>query len=132
MSQFKNTNSENVFLDGYDVVSYFSDSPAKGTAEISLEHEGATFYFSSTENLDRFKADPAGFMPQYGGYCATATSEGKLVPVDPENFKITDGRLFLFYRNGDEDTMPMWNDDEQARMAKADAFWSKGELEMMA
>lgn len=41
-------------VNGYDVVSYFSGSPMKGTGTLASEHMGQTYLFSSEENKEMF------------------------------------------------------------------------------
>jgi hypothetical protein len=50
---------------------------------------------------------------------------GEKVEVDPETFKITDGKLFLFYHTFINNTLTKWNKDEPNLHKKADASWSK-------
>ena len=86
-------------ISGYDTVSYFTEGKAvKGNKNFSLEHNGATWQFSSEENLKLFKMNPGKYLPEYGGYCAYGLGDGGyLAPVDPTAFKILDNRLFLNY-----------------------------------
>lgn len=110
-------------LKGYDPVSYFDGTPTTGTPGWTAEHAGATYVFSTQENRERFVSDPDAFTPKYGGYCATAMSEGKFFDVDPTNFKVTDGNLYLFYRGPDGDTLPDWTATESDRTAAANEHW---------
>lgn len=65
----------NKAVSGYDTVAYFTQGkPVKGDSKWQTEYKGADWYFSSQENLDKFKADPDAYAPQYGGYCAWAIS----------------------------------------------------------
>ncbi len=57
--------------------------------------KGAEWRFASQANLDRFEGNPRAFAPQYGGYCAYAMAQGKLLSSDPQAWKIVDGRLYL-------------------------------------
>lgn len=85
-----------IAIGGYDPVSYFAEGHArKGTAQISIDHAGSTWQFSSRENAERFRASPADFMPAYGGRCAFACSLGKEETGDPTRWAIRGGRLFL-------------------------------------
>jgi hypothetical protein len=64
-----NTNNSGVALKGYDAVAYFIEARAvKGESKFSYTWNNAKWYFVSTENRDRFAADPGHFAPQYGGY----------------------------------------------------------------
>lgn len=124
----KNFNLENgVAIKGYDAVAYFTQNkPVKGNKNFAVFYEGATYYFSSAENKDAFKKDPAKYEPQYGGWCAYAMGkDGSKVEVDPETFKILDGKLYLFYNKYFNNTLKSWNKDETNLKARADANWQK-------
>ncbi len=122
----KPTNASNgTAMHAYDPVSYFNGAPAKGDESITATHNGLTYRFASEANRDAFNADTDKYLPKYGGYCATAMSEGTIFDVDPENYKIVDGDLYLFYKGEDGDTLPEWNADEANRRAAADKHWSE-------
>lgn len=123
-----NVNKEGVALQGYDPVSYFIDRPLAGNPQITSSYDGATYYFSSEENKAKFEAAPEQYIPQYGGFCAVAVSEGKLVPVDPETYKVTDGKLYLFYNGEFGNTKPQWEANEATLRANANDYWDKGNL----
>ena len=85
-----------VALKGHDAVAYFTESkPIKGSGKHEFEWMGARWRFSSAENRDLFAKNPENFAPQYGGYCAYAVSQGITADIDPEAWKIVDGRLYL-------------------------------------
>jgi hypothetical protein len=50
---------------------------------------------------------------------------GKKVEIDPETFKIVDGKLFLFYNKLFKNTLPEWNKDEANLKTSADKNWKK-------
>ena len=113
-------------LSGYDPVTYFSGSPAKGKPDISLVHNGITYQFVSSQNLALFKKDVEKYEPAYGGWCAYAMGEtGEKVKVDPKTYKILNGRLYLFYNFWGNNTLEDWNQNENALKAKADSNWQK-------
>jgi YHS domain-containing protein len=121
-------NIENkVALQGYDPVAYFVQKKAiQGKKEIAASYEGVTYYFASQANKETFAKNPTGYEPQYGGWCAYAMgSSGKKVEIDPETFKITDGKLYLFYNAYFNNTLKDWNKDETNLKKKADANWKK-------
>jgi len=126
-----NANDMKTALEGYDPVSYFGDRPAKGLPTLSTTHNGAIYHFSTPDNKAQFEASPDQYLPQYGGFCAVAVSEGKLVPVNPETYKVTDGKLYLFYNGEHGNTKPQWEADEATIHANADAQWKKGELTLL-
>ena len=122
-----------VAVSGYDAVAYFDGQAIAGDPAYSSIHNDGLYLFSSEANQQKFDADPDRYIPLYGGYCATAASEGKLFGVDPTNFKITgDHRLALFYRGAGGDTLPQWNENEVERRAAADKHWREGSFEAQA
>ncbi len=83
---------------GYDVVAYFHDNQAKkGDKTKGLKNDDIIRYFSSDENKLMFKTFPEKYLPQYGGYCATAIASGLTADIDPEIWHIEDGKLYLFF-----------------------------------
>jgi YHS domain-containing protein len=116
-----------LFIQGYDPVAYFKQGKAvKGKKEIAAMHEGVVCYFSMAVNKEAFLKNPSRFEPQYGGWCAFAMGDSnEKVSVNPETFKITNGKLYLFYNAYFKNTLKTWNKQENALMMKADANWSK-------
>jgi hypothetical protein len=89
-------------------------------------HNGATYYFLSDENKSKFVANPTQFEPKFGGWCAYAMGDsGEKVKIDPETFKIVDGKLYLFYNFFFNNTLKDWNENEKVLKQKADENWSK-------
>ena len=124
-SQSVNADENGLANEGYDLVNYFnSNSAEQGSIEFSTTHHGATYYFMNTENLKSFKASPTKYLPQYSGYCAFAVAKmNKKVSVNPETFRIDDGKLYLFYNDFWEgkpfNTIVPWlgNESEMEKMA---------------
>lgn len=116
-----------VALLGYDPVAYLNQKKAvKGKSTIVAIYEGVVYNFSSQGNKDLFLKNPTNYEPQYGGWCAYAMgSSGEKVEVDPETFKIIDGKLYLFYNAYFNNTLKSWNKDEVNLKAKADSNWKK-------
>lgn len=105
-------------VSGYDPVAYFKQGkPVEGSAAHEHEWNGATWRFASAENLEAFKADPAAYAPQYGGYCSWAVSRGYTASADPEAWKIVDGKLYLNYSKS---VRRQWEQDVSGNIAKAD------------
>ncbi len=116
-----------VAASGYDVVAYIEGKVSVGDPLFISVSDNGLYLFATEANKQRFDADLLRFVPLYGGYCATAASEGKLFGIDPTNFKTTaDRRLALFYRGAGGDTLPQWNENEQERRTAADKHWSEG------
>lgn len=113
-------------IKGYDPVSYIDSGAAQtGKSEFASAYRGVTYRFASPENRAKFAANPERYLPTYGGWCATAMADGNKVDIDPTNFKVTDGRLFLFYKGWLGNAQNDWNKDEKNLTAKADANWHK-------
>jgi YHS domain-containing protein len=113
-------------IQGYDPVAYFKQNAAvKGSKDLAVFYQGVTYYFSSAANKEEFKKNPAQYEPQYGGWCAYAMgSKGEKVVIDPNTFKITNGKLYLFYNKFFNNTLTSWNKDEAALKGKADVNWT--------
>jgi len=113
-------------IKGYDPVAYFdSGSATKGHPTITSRYRGITYQFSSIENRHKFANSPTNYLPTYGGWCATAMAEGDKVDIDPANFKITNGRLFLFYKGWLGNARNDWDKNEAALTRKADEHWNR-------
>jgi YHS domain-containing protein len=118
---------KSIAIQGYDPVSYFSESKAKkGSKEIAFNYGNAIYYFSSKANLDLFKANPNKYEPQFGGWCAYAMgNSGDKVEIDPKTFKIVGGKLYLFYHTLFNNTLDTWNKNENVLLQQANANWKK-------
>jgi len=112
---------------GYDVVSYFSNKAVKGSAKFTYSFDGASYKFSSKENLEIFKSNTAMYIPQYGGYCAYAIgTNGEKVTINPKTFEIRSGKLYLFYNAWGTNTFELWQKESPEELQKkADNTWSK-------
>jgi len=106
---------------GHDVVSYWNGAPLAGDAALVAEHQGARFLFATPENLAAFKASPGRFLPQYGGHCAWAASEGRRAGGNPLVWRIIEGKLYL---NCSKEAEVKWLADLPGNMAKADEWWA--------
>ncbi|MEO6687419.1 MAG: YHS domain-containing (seleno)protein [Dyadobacter sp.] len=122
-----NISRSGLAIEGYDPVAYFAASKAvEGKKEFSAIDAGVTYYFATAQNRDLFKANPAKYKPQYGGWCAYAMGDsGEKVEIDPATFKILDGKLYLFYNKYFNNTLKSWNKDEPNLKKKADANWTR-------
>lgn len=122
-----NLSQSNLAIQGYDPVAYFTDNKAvEGSRNFAIVHEGVLYYFSSQQHKDLFKASPTKYEPQYGGWCAYAMgATGEKVEIDPETFKIFNGKLYLFYHSWSNNTLPKWNKDEANLKLKAEVNWQR-------
>jgi hypothetical protein len=84
-------------IKGYDPVAYFTDGkPVHGLPEFEHVWDERRYRFASAVHRDAFKADPVRYAPQFGNYCAMALSKGEIVVADPENWLVSDGKLYVF------------------------------------
>jgi YHS domain-containing protein len=116
-----------IAIQGYDPVAYFTQNKAvKGSTTFTTTYKNVTYRFASQANLDLFQKTPDRYEPQYGGWCAYAMgATGEKVDIDPKTFKVKDGKLYLFYNQFFNNTLPKWNKDEDNLHRKADQNWSK-------
>ncbi|GAB4234642.1 MAG: YHS domain-containing (seleno)protein [Ekhidna sp.] len=123
------TNKDQVANNGYDVVNYFKQNEAtRGSKDYSSVHKGATYYFVSASNKKDFDQNPDKYLPQFDGYCAFAVAKmNQKVPVDPETFRIDDGKLYLFYNDFWEgkpfNTIVPWLNNESEMEKLANTNW---------
>lgn len=118
-----NYTHSNPGINGYDPVAYFTEGkPVKGNGWNVAEHDGVIYMFANKKNKKLFEADPEMYLPQYGGYCAYGVAVGKKFEIDPEVWKIENGKLYL---NLDEGIQKKWNKDIPGYIQKADANWSE-------
>jgi YHS domain-containing protein len=109
----------NTAVGGYDTVAYHTAGAAvRGSRDLSTQWNGATWRFSSQDNLDLFLADPGAYAPRYGGYCAWAMAQGYTAKGDPEVWSIVDGALYL---NFDQTIQTRWEADIPGFIERADA-----------
>ena len=80
-----------------------------------------TWQFASAEHRDAFKADPAKYAPQYGGFCSWGVAQGKLFDVDPvAGWTVSNGKLYLNF-NGEINTT--FARDAESSLVKAEKNW---------
>jgi YHS domain-containing protein len=121
-----NIDKNSLAMQGYDPVSYFAGKPLQGIATLSLKYNGVVYRFANVENKNKFNATPAKYEPAYGGWCAYGFADrGEKIEVDPETYKIIDGKLYLFYNAFFKNTLTKWNKNEVTNHQKADANWIK-------
>ena len=107
-----------VAIRGYDTVAYFTDhKPVMGKDGFVYEWMGAKWKFASQEHLDLFKADPAKYAPQYGGYCAYGVAKDHLVKIEPDQWSVVGGKLYLNY---DASVSAKWKKDIPGYIKTAD------------
>lgn len=119
-------------ISGYDAVAFFDLEQAAvgqsqpeavpGDANITADHNGSTWAFSTEENRDMFLADPAKYAPQYDGHCAYGVAQGGKVPGNPNLWRIVDGKLYL---NINPAVVGFWEEDIPGQIGTAETNWGK-------
>ncbi len=113
-------------IQGYDPVAYLVQGKAiKGNKQFVAIADGVVYYFSNSANKELFIKDYKKYEPQYGGWCAYALgATNEKVEIDPETFKILNGKLYLFHHTWISNSLTKWNKDEANLKAKADKNWA--------
>ena len=111
------TEQVSLAIKGYDPVAYFTvGKPTPGLPEIDYQWDEQRYLFASVEDRELFKVDPAHYAPQFANFCAMALTRGELHVADPENWLISDGKLYIFEKPvGPE----LFQQDLPANIAKA-------------
>jgi len=108
-------------IEGYDPVAYFTDGkPVRGSEAFSTEWQGATWHFASAEHRDLFIAMPERYAPQYGGYCAYATSLDRVAAGDGRHWRIVDDKLYL---NNNWFAHKLWQTDVKGNLVDSERHW---------
>ncbi len=108
-------------ISGYDPVAYFElNEPIKGNTTYKYQWKGVNWLFQSEIHLEKFKATPEAYAPQFGGYCAYAVANGYTAKSDPRAWKIVDGKLYLNYNKG---VQKKWEKDQSTYIAKGETNW---------
>ena len=111
----------NVAIQGHDPVAYFLQNAAvKGKKNHQFKWQGATWRFASEANKALFAADPEKYAPQYGGYCAWAVSQNDVADIDPEQFSVLEGKLYLNYSKKIKQT---WLEQVRENIVEGNKNW---------
>lgn len=134
---YYNIDSSNVAVQGFDLVSYHSKGAVKGKPEITTEFKGITYHFNSKKNKDIFDKNPEKYLPAFGGWCTFFMGIDKektgfaptRMPVDPEAFKIIDGKLYLFLNTPKRNYLEAFerSESQTATLNRAEDFWNSRE-----
>jgi YHS domain-containing protein len=112
---------DHLMLFGADVVAYFTENRhVQGTPEHRSEYQDVDFYFASDDNKALFDANPAAYIPQYGGYCTNGIVFGIPWGGNAEDFIVHDGKLYIF---GGELSKQAVLLDLENNLALADSYW---------
>lgn len=121
LDEINTTYFGNKAIEGYDAVAYFTQGRAiEGSKEFEFSWKEANWRFASAENLAAFRANPDSFAPQYGGYCAWAASQNDIAEIDPTQFTVYEGKLYLNY---DKEVSDRWRTSKDKFITAANRFW---------
>lgn len=110
-----------LMLFGHDVVAYFTEGRHRiGSPRIKSVHQGVTYRFASAEHKALFDAQPANYLPQYGGYCANGIAYAIPWGGDGNSWRIRDGKLYVF---GGEASRRAFEMDRALNTERADRYW---------
>lgn len=113
----------NLAVGGYDPVAYFTDGrPVRGNAQFRTTYQNYEYRFATAEHLAAFRANPARYLPQYGGYCAWAVAQGYTAPGNPQNWRVVDGKLYLNY---DDTVQRRWEANIPGFIQSANRNWPR-------
>jgi hypothetical protein len=62
----------------------------------------------------------AGHQPQYGGYCAFAIARNRIQDINPNEWAIVNGKLYL---NNNFFSQALWSLDKSGDIARGDSYW---------
>ncbi len=114
---------ESLMLKGHDVVAYFTEARHRpGRAEVKSVYEGVTFRFATPEHKALFDANPAKYLPQYGGYCANGMAYAIPWGGDADTWLVHGGKLYIFGGAGSQRAFMM---DRELNIQRADKYWAE-------
>ncbi|KAJ54446.1 hypothetical protein ACMU_17180 [Actibacterium mucosum KCTC 23349] len=110
-------------LHGVDPVEFLAtENPVEGSAAYTAVHDGVAYYFATQDNMKAFKANPAAFLPQNGGFCTYGVSVGKKFDGDPEYHAVIDNKLYVFLNR---EIFDAFNKDRAGTISKAETNWKE-------
>ena len=117
----RNAAGQDVMLLGHDPVAYFDRGQSmRGDPAFQTTLPGRTYFFIDADHKRRFDASPSRFEPQYGAFCASGAAYAVKLGSDPTEWRIVDGRLFIF---GDVLGRTAWELDPTWNIGHADQVW---------
>ncbi len=91
-----------------------------GKAEHSFDWHGATWQFASAANRDQFAQNPQKYTPSNGGYCTFGIVLRKKFDGDPNVWKITQDKVYIFLN---EEVQGKFFQDEEGNFKKVVDNW---------
>ncbi len=116
-----NADANDVAIHGYDTVAYFTESkPTQGSTKFTATYKNTIYQFASSDNRDKFRANPEKYAPQFGGHCAMGVALNKKLDVDPTAWRIVEGKLYL---NLNKQVQEKWLSDVSGNLKTAYGIW---------
>ena len=110
-------------LHGVDPVAFIEGgSPVEGAAAHTVVHDGVAYYFATAQNASAFKANPAAYLPQNGGFCTFGVSVGKKFDGDPAYHAVINKQLYVFLN---KDIFDAFNKDREGTIENAANNWQR-------
>jgi hypothetical protein len=114
-------NEAGLALKGHDPVAYFTDHRSlRGDGRLRAQWHGVTWRFVSAAHRDIFLATPERYAPRYGGFCAFAIAHDWIADIDPDQWAVVDGKLYL---NNSFFSQLAWNFDRRGNIKAGDRNW---------
>lgn len=111
-----------LLLKGADVVAYFTEGRhVQGVPAHRSTHEGVTLQFASAAHKALFDADPARYLPQFGGYCTNGIVYGIPWGGDADTWRLIDGKLYIF---GGRASLEAFELNRTGNLALAQRYWA--------
>ncbi|HMP11698.1 YHS domain-containing (seleno)protein [Hydrogenophaga sp.] len=112
-----------VMLAGADVVAYFTEGRHRqGSPGFRSEYEGVVFHFASAEHKTLFDAEPARYLPQFGGYCTNGIVYAIPWGGDADSWLMIDGQLYIFGGQASKEAFEL---DVPGNLALAEKYWNE-------
>ena len=112
-----------LMLKGHDVVAYFTQGRhALGLPAFKSLYQGVTFRFASADHKALFDANPAKYLPQYGGFCANGIAYAIPWGGDADTWQMIDGKLYIFGGAGSKAAFLL---DVPGNLKLADKYWAE-------
>lgn len=121
-----NIDDSKIALQGYSPVSYLDLGLAqRGSKAYKSEYKGVSYYFTDEKQKSTFDSNPARYLPEFGGYCATGIAVGAKFRTDPNKFLVRGDKLYLFLYSLEVDAIQLWKADEKKMQSQANENWKK-------
>lgn len=87
-----------LLIRGFDTTAYSKKgAPVQGLPSQSVTWNGAEWLFRTAKEATAFRNNPSAYAPQFGAYCTGGLSQKHVVNGHPLNWRMHNGKLYLFY-----------------------------------